>query len=250
MRILVFEGFTRRREMLNKLISDCVKGVQLYECCNLEEVNRVLSKSQIDIFVVDLHIEKGSGEIPGLVLIDWLRKTEEYYSAYIIVISELIDKQLVIYKDYHCYKFYENPINKDEFKNDITELALRRELDLVHEKIKNKDYMFVTIDDIFYKVYYANIIMIETHSKYDIIYVRDIGELSLPKHILRQFIKNLESTEMLYCNRSEIVNMRNVVQIDRKNRMITLAECDRQVYVTDIGKKNLKKYLEYWKAKS
>ena len=250
MKILVFEGFSRRREMICRLIADCVKEVQLYKCGSIEEVSKVLKRDRIDIFVVNLHIEKGTGEIPGLSLVDRLRKSEEYYGAYIIVISELIDKEMVIYKDYHCYKFYENPINKEEFMNDITELAIRREFDLLREKLKNRDYIFIRVDDNIYKIYYSNIILIETHSKFDTIYVRGLGEFSLPKHVLRILISNLEALDMLYCNRSEIVNMRNVIRIDKGKSVLTLDECDKEVYLTRNGRRNLLKYLEYWKAQS
>lgn len=250
MKFLVFEGFTRRREMIKRLISDCVRGAVIYDCGSMEEAYSVLAENSIDIFVVNLHLDKNKGEIQGLRFIELIRDSERYFDAYIIVLSELIDKQLVVYKDYHCYKFYENPIDKDEFKADIAELAFRRELCRLREKLKNTDYCFVAIEDSIYKLNISNIILIETHSKYDLIYLRDVGELTLPKSVLKGLIHNLERTGMLYCNRYDIVNMCNVAHIDRKKHMLTMDECGREIYISETGRKNLKKYLEYWKAKS
>lgn len=250
MRFLVFEGLARRKEMISGLIRDCIEGVQLVECGSLDEAYSALARCRIDIFVVTLRRDSVSGEIPGIRLIELLRGSEQYFDAYIFVISELVDKQLVIYNDYHCYRFYENPIDKQVFVNDIALLAERLRLSLMRSRQRKNDYLFISFDDSFYKVSVANIIFIETHSKYDIVYLRDVGEKKLPKKALRGLIGNLEMNEMLYCNRSEIVNMRNVLQIDKKKGVLTLDGCRRKINITESGRKNIRNYLDYWRVKS
>ena len=250
MRVLVFNGFTRKNELISGLMRESGACTELYRCLCLEDAEKLIFEKEIDLFVIGLYTNRFDGEIQGLKLLRTIRKTEKYFDAYAIVISDLIDKELLVYKDYHCYKFYEYPFDKEEFKNDLKELSLKLGLSAAREKERRKDYVHIAIEDSFYKIEKDNIIMIELHSKYDIIYLKKIGEISLPKGKLKHLIGNLDISEMLPCNRSNIVNMRNVVMIDKKNNKLMLEEFDREISITELGKKNLRKYLEYWNMKS
>ncbi len=250
MRILVLEVFTRRNDMISGLIMRSENSAELYQCATVEEAVRLMLSHEIDLFVIGLHSDKRTGDMDGLRFLRCIRKTERYFDAYVIVISDLIDKELIAYKDYHCYKFYEYPFDRDEFKEDIRELTLKCGLGDMRERERRNGYIHLAIEDSFYKVRKDNILMIEVHSKHDVVYLKDIGEISLPKRELKKLIGHLDNSEMLYCNRSNIVNMRNVERIDRKKKTITLVECDKEISITELGRKNLRKYMEYWCLKS
>ena len=244
MNCLILEGKNTKSKEFEYMVKETDDNAVIFMCKNVEEAYVAASQNHIDIFILNIENDPVSGRIAGIDYILWLRATRDYFDTYIIAISALIDKQLLLYRDFRCFKFHEIPYDRQEMKDDLITIKFFMELKRLRDKYPKENYIHIQIEDSICKINVEDIVLIEIHSKYDLLYLKGEKEKRLPKKTLKSLLKNLESKEFIYCNRSDMVNSQYIKRYDKKKKSIMLDWEAKEIFLTDQGVKRFKKYME------
>ena len=246
MRVIILEEDNKRKEKMEYLVRTAAERLKVIVCSRIEEAIRAALEEKIHLFIVDLTFDRERSCFTGISFIKWIRRTIEYYNAFVIVTSDLIDKDLIMYKEYHVYKYYERPFRETELQNDIKGLQIMMKLMKLKGMDPDDQYIMVKSEDSFYKIYLRDVLMIEKKSKYDVLYMKDMEAMKLPKYALKGLIENidnLDAADFFYCNRSNIVNSQNLKKINEAENYAVLENMERTVPISEQGKEHLRKYL-------
>ncbi|MCR5147382.1 MAG: LytTR family transcriptional regulator DNA-binding domain-containing protein [Eubacterium sp.] len=247
MKVLVLEGNRGRCVEMERLLKGAVQNMEVVACTNTKDALYMAATIRVDLFIICIDVDQENGGLTGIRFLESIRSWDEYFDSYVIVISDLIDSELSFYRRFHCHLFLERPFSKIELQESISQLEFYIKLKK-QQRIMYRDKRFhINIDDSIHCIDYSNILLIETHSKYDIIYVTDGESIKVPKLTLKNMLPDIVDNGFMYCNRSEIANIDKITNIDKKEGSIELDRFERKIFLTDQGKKQLKKYMRLFK---
>ncbi len=234
-RLLIVEDNIDTARLLVTLVKEVDDKAICHTTSNLNEVYEIIHNNVIDVFLLDIILNKGTpGDVSGLELAEKIRGIEIYKFTPIIFISSLTDPKMYTYSTLHSYKYIEKPFSLEETKNTIKE-ALNYKNGRECEK-----YHYFRRDGILFIVKEEEIVYIE--SKLRRMFLCTTKEtIDLPYRTCSDILEGLRGDNFVKCNRGTIVNKNYIANIDFTRRYIKL----RDGYgVLSIGKKYLKELVD------
>lgn len=221
---LVANGLAEMVKSINDSIEITITGYAkeaLYYARNIE----------YDAFLLDIQLKDYS----GFELAKEIRDIENYKLTPIIFITAIPTRELIAFKEIHCYDYIVKPFKEEEVKEalkTIINYGIKKEDRKPSIKLKQKDYSYI--------VSQSDIICIE--AKYGDLIVTTIKEnIELSRHTLKEIMDSLDGN-FIQCHRGYIINTDYVEKIDKINDDIYLRGLE---FPIPIGRR----YKEYLRSK-
>lgn len=239
-KMLIVEDSVQILAQLSYIAREINSSNKIYAFEKLEEAYRCALENDIDLFVVDIILEKEKpGDISGLQYVENIRKIDRYKFIPVIFVTSLEDAKLHTYEKLHCYSFIEKPFDESKMKNVMEECLQFYDVQQANKTLFfRKDGIILALDreEILYSESIQHIMYIHTTKE---------DTLSIPYITVKKLLEDLNSNEFMQCSRNVIVNKKYIYNVDTVNRIIELKNGER----VEIGITYKKKIKENYLAK-
>ncbi|AKL94325.1 two component transcriptional regulator [Clostridium aceticum] len=189
-----------------------------------EEALNCAKKDVIDAFFLDIQLKDYS----GLLLGKKIREIDAYKLTPIVFITAIPTRELLAYKEIHCYDYIVKPFTEEEVTK-VFQTIIRHGINKKEEKkpmlkLKQKVYSYLIKQE--------EIIYIESISR-KLLIVTVKEKFIVSTYTLNQILDKL-TEDFLQCHKGYIVNINYVKKIDKLNNLIQLKETDFRI---PIGRK-------------
>lgn len=183
-----------------------------------------------NMFLLDIQLKDYS----GFDLAKEIRDIDKYKLTPIVFITAIPTRELMAFKEIHCYDYIVKPF-KDEEVEHILKTLINYGIEMEEDtyiKIKQKEYSYLINED--------EIIYIESRNK-KLFIVTINEEISLSTYTLKQLMDKL-GENFVQCHRGYIINMNYIEKIHKTENDIYLKEVEIPI---PIGRK----YKDYIRGK-
>lgn len=188
-----------------------------------EEALRYIENNHYDAFLLDIQLEDYS----GIELAKKIRDRDEYKLTPIIFITAIPTRELIAFKEIHCYDYIVKPFREEEVKEALEIIinhGIKTENKLKTLKIIQRSYTYILKQD--------EIIYIESRNK-DLLLVTVNEEIKLSNYSIRKVLEELD-TNFIQCHRGYIINIEYIIKINHADNSIKLRNTDELI---PIGRK-------------
>lgn len=191
-------------EIVKSIRSDIDTTITAYAKDALKEA----TLHEVDLFLLDIQLFDYS----GLELANQLRKIDRYKMTPIVFITAIPTKELLAFKQIHCYDYIVKPFRKEE----VIEIVST----ILNFGIKKEEYINFNLKNYIYRVKLDEIIYIEViMRKIKVVTIKE--EIELSKYTLQGILDELRDN-FIRCHRGYVVNIDYISKIDRVNNYILL----------------------------
>jgi two-component system LytT family response regulator len=159
-----------------------------------EEALRYIENNHYDVFLLDIQLEDYS----GIELAKKIRDRDEYKLTPIIFITAIPTRELIAFKEIHCYDYIVKPFTEKEVREALETIihhGIRKEDKSEIFKINQKSYSYILKQD--------EIIYIESKNK-NLLLVTRSEEIKLSNYSLSKILEEL-GTGFMQCHRGYII---------------------------------------------
>lgn len=163
-----------------------------------------------DMFLLDIQLKDYS----GFELAKEIRNIDNYKLTPIIFITAIPTRELMAFKEIHCYDYIVKPFKEEEVRDTLRTVINHGIIveEKVYLKLKQKDYSYLVKQD--------EIIYIEAKNKK--VFIITINEsIDLSTYTLKQLLDKL-TTNFIRCHKGYIINLNYIKKIDKVNNDIYL----------------------------
>ncbi|SNT17714.1 two component transcriptional regulator, LytTR family [Anaerovirgula multivorans] len=215
-RILIVEDDPIISRGLAKIADSIDHDLELITTGYGEEALRYAKQGDIDAFFLDIQLKDYS----GLLLGKKIRKIDAYQLTPIVFITAIPTKELLAFKEVHCYDYIVKPFSEEEVKKVFKTIIYHGISEKANKgsvlKLKQKEYTYI--------IQQEEIIYIESMNRKLSIRTID-GEFTVSTYTLNQILDEL-TTGFVQCHRGYIINSSYIEKIDKADNLIYLKEKD------------------------
>lgn len=182
-----------------------------------------------DAFLLDIQLEDYS----GIELAKSIREIDKYKLTPIIFITAIPTRELMAFKEIHCYDYIVKPFTEKEVREALETIinhGMKTENKLKTLKIIQKSYTYILKQD--------EIIYIESKNK-DLLLVTVNEEIKLSNYSIRKVLEELD-TNFIQCHRGYIINIEYIRRIDHRDNTIKLRGTDELIPIGRKYRENLR----------
>lgn len=233
--ILIVEDSKYNMELICSILKN-IDGTYIHKAKSSDAAYRYAMEYSIDLFIVDIVLNSNVfADISGLKFIESIRTIEKYKFTPVIITTSLEDPKFYAYSYLHCFRYFEKPFDREEFKRAVME-ALQYKTSK-----KTKEFYNYKYDGIIYFVKTKSIVYFQTVNRITNIHCKSGKVFHSPYKSSKNILLELNSDRFLRCSNNTIVNVEYIECTDSTNRYIMLAE---GFDTLDIGPKIKKRFLE------
>lgn len=207
--ILIVEDELAISNGLSTIIKDINKGINIDVTGYAEEALKLAKAAKYDVFLLDIQLRDYS----GYELAKEIRSMSNYKLTPIVFITAIPTRELMAFKEIHCYDYIVKP-----FKEDTVKSTLKTIID--HGVIKEESYLKLKQKDYTYILKQDEIIYIESKNR-KIFIVTSNEEIIISTYTLSRLLEELK-TNFIQCHRGYIININYIEKIDKKKYDIYL----------------------------
>lgn len=212
-KILIVEDDSIIRKGLKRMIFDIDNGQEVFTTGYATQAKSIARAEKIDLFLLDIVLLDYSG-------IDFareIREIEAYKLTPIVFITSIPTRELIAFKETHCYDYIIKPFKLEKIKNTL-ETIINHGINNNQEQqrliLKQKEYtLSLNFKDIIYLEYRNRKLHISTLKE-----TLEISTYTLSK------VQEQLPTSFIRCHKGYIVNEDFIIELDRTNRMIRLID--------------------------
>lgn len=231
--ILIIEDNQICREALVKITKECDSASVIFCADNREKAYKIAMETRIDLFLVDIILEKTPGDVSGIVFADQIRGIKRYQFVPIIIITALENYRMNVYDNIHCYRYIEKPFDVEKLKETILSAL---EFPCIDESCNR--FFYYRKDGIIYNVDTNELIYAAYEKRMMRLYmVQETVEVSYLT--CNAMMKRLNNAYFIKCNRNTIINRKYIDYTDHANRYVHM----RNGKVLEIGSVIKKSFL-------
>ena len=238
-KILILEDNTTTLMNLTQIVQNIdVKNV-VYPFRVLKDAYQCAVEKEIDLFIVDIILDRNKpGDSSGLKFVENVRKINHYAFAPIIFVTSLEDAKLYTYEKLHCYSFIEKPFEAEKLQ------MLVRESLKFPSVIEKRKTLYFRKDGIILAVDREEIVFAESINHVMNIHTNHGDVLKVPYVTVKKLIEETDSSDIIQCSRSTIVNRMFIHNVDIPNQTIQLKEGFGNIEIGIMYKKKLKEIFK------
>lgn len=206
--MIIANGLEKIIRSINKDIETTITGYakKALETANIET---------FELFILDIQLNDYS----GYELAKELRDIDKYKLTPIVFITAIPTRELMAFKEIHCYDYIIKPFKDEEVIETIGTIINYG----INNKSKKK-YIKLTQREFIYRVNMEEIIYIESlRSNVKLVTVKE--EINLSNYTLYKMLEEL-TEDFVQCHRGFLVNINHVERIDKPNNTIKLKDID------------------------
>lgn len=222
-RIMIVEDDMLIAKGLEAIIKSIDDNLDISITGYAEESLRYIENNHYDVFLLDIQLEDYS----GIELAKKIRDRDEYKLTPIIFITAIPTRELIAFKEIHCYDYIVKPFREQEVKEALEIIinhGIKTENKLKTLKIIQRSYTYILKQD--------EIIYIESRNK-DLLLVTVNEEIKLSNYSIRKVLEELD-TNFIQCHRGYIINIEYIIKINHADNSIKLRNTDELI---PIGRK-------------
>lgn len=213
--LIIANGLKAIIKSINNKIDTTITG-------HAKEALEYTRSNHYDAFLLDIQLLDYS----GFELAKEIRKIDRYKLTPIIFITAVPTRELMAFKEIHCYDYIIKPFKEEEVKSALETIInygiKKREEN--HLKLKQKEYSYIIKQN--------EVIYIEAQNRK--ILIKTIHEqIELSTYTLKQLSSKL-ANNFIRCHRGYIININFVEKIDKTNRGIYMKNAEQ---IIPIGRK-------------
>lgn len=228
-KILIVEDDLIICEGLSEIIKTIDKELEILTTGYAEKALSHASNGYYDAFLLDIHLIDYS----GMELAKQIRSMEKYKLTPIIFITSIPTKELLAFKQIHCYDYIVKPFSRKEVieaLKTIIDYGIKNEDNQPVLKLKQKACSYIIKQN--------DIIYIESINKK--IYINTINEqIKLSTYSLKKLLSEL-TNDFVQCHKGYIINTNYLQKADKVNDLIKLSNIDKYIPIGRKYKESLK----------
>ena len=210
-RIMIVEDEINIAKGLDMIIKSINSNIETTVTGYAKEALENANKYLYDIFLLDIQLYDYS----GYELAKEIRNIDKYKLTPIVFITSIPTKELLAFKEIHCYDYIIKPFKEEEVINTIGTIinfGIKKDVKKEYIGFKQRDYLYrVKLDDI---IYFEVV-----HRKIEVTTIKEKIELS--NYTLYNILNEL-TDDFIRCHKGYIVNIKYIDKIDLINRQINL----------------------------
>ncbi len=186
-------------------------------------------KRTYDLFLLDIELL----DYTGMELAKELRKMDKYKLTFIVFITAVPTKELLAFKEIHCYDYIVKPFGEKEVTHTLKTL--------IQFGIEKEEFINFTLKNLIYRIKFDDIIYLEVvRRKIKVVTVNEEFEVS--QYTLSSLEEDL-SEDFVRCHKGFIVNIKYISSIDKTNSLINLKSTNDIIPIGRKYKDNLEVLL-------
>lgn len=207
-RVMIVEDENNIADGLKTIILSIKEDMEIYSTGYAKEALEESIGSTYDLFLLDIQLLDYS----GYELAKELRNIDKYKFTPIVFITAIPTKELLAFKQIHCYDYIVKPFREKEVVETLSTI--------LNYGIKKEEYINFNLKNYIYRVKIDEIIYFEVvQRKIEVVTIKE--QLLLSNYTLKGLEKKL-SEVFIRCHKGFIVNINYISSIDRLNNIINL----------------------------
>jgi len=227
--VMIVEDEYNVAEGLKGIIISINKDIDVFITGYAKEALEESRNLKYDLFLLDIQLLDYS----GLELAKELREIKEYKFTPIVFITAIPTKELIAFKQTHCYDYIIKPFKEKEVVEVLDEI--------LNYGIKKEDYISFDMKKYIYRVKIDDIIYIEAVQRR--IKVVTINEQFYLSHYTLENLANELTRNFIRCHNGFIVNVNYISGIDKSNNYIDIRGIKEKIPIGKKYKDNLRSAL-------
>lgn len=222
-KIIIVEDDMLIAKGLETIINSIDDNLEISITGYAEEVLKYMENNHYDAFLLDIQLEDYS----GIELAKKIRERDEYKLTPIIFITAVPSRELMAFKEIHCYDYIIKPFKEEEVKEaleTIINYGIKERGRPSTFKIIQKSYSYILKQD--------EIIYIESRNK-NLLLVTINEKIKLSNYSIRKILGELD-TNFIQCHRGFIINTKYIKKINHGDNSIKIRNIDELI---PIGRK-------------
>lgn len=213
--ILIVEDEITIASGLDNIVKSIDNDIETTITGYAEEAFNMASSDDFDLFLLDIELLDYS----GLTLAGELREMDKYKLTPIIFITALPSKELLAFKEIHCYDYIVKPF-KEETVRDAVNTILKY-------GVKKEQYISFDLKDFMYRIKMDDIIYLEAvQRKIEVVTTKERFQVS--NYTLNGLQDEL-TDNFVRCHRGYIVNTLYISRIDKVQNVLDLEYTDIRI---------------------
>lgn len=222
-RIMIVEDDILIAKGLENIIRTIDEKLEISITGYAEEALGYLKDNNYDAFLLDIQLE----DYLGIELAKRIRDKDEYKLTPIIFITAVPSRELMAFKEIHCYDYIIKPFKEEEVKEALETIinhGIKRKDTPSTFKIIQKSHIYILKQD--------EIIYIESRNK-NLLLVTINEEIKLSNYSIRKILEELD-VNFIQCHRGFIINTKYIKKINHGDNNIKIRDIDELI---PIGRK-------------
>lgn len=235
--ILILEDENRLLNRLVRLLEELCPGAEIFRTVELEEAYHMAFGKQVELIFIRMHMNCHFDD-SRIHFIERIKKNEEFAFVPIVLVSTEELNFRYFLGELHCFG-----IMDPQFDREYAIRLIKKALQFRH-RIAEKQYAYFKTGGAIKCVRIADILYIEHHKKYAVVYTR-LGQFRLTNCSGNSTMQKFEHYDFITCAKGIVVNMRCVAEIDFRKKCLNFK--DGQTVVA-FGQNYFKKIYSYLDA--
>ena len=228
-RIMIVEDDVLIAKGLETIIESIDDNLDVSITGYAEEALRYMEDNHYDAFLLDIQLEDYS----GIELAKKIRDRDEYKLTPIIFITAVPSRELMAFKEIHCYDYIIKPFKEEEVKKALETIinhGIKQKDRPGTFKIIQKSYSYILKQD--------EIIYIESRNK-NLLLVTINEKIKLSNYSIRKILEELDSN-FIQCHRGFIINTKYIKKINHGENRIKISNIEELIPIGRKFKEHLK----------
>lgn len=205
---------------LEGIIKSINKDIETTITGYAKEALEIANSKTYELFLLDIQLNDYS----GFELAKEIRSIDKYKLTPIVFITAIPTKELLAFKQIHCYDYIVKPFSEKEVMDVLNTV--------INYGIKKEEYISFNLKNFIYRVKIDDIIYFEVvQRKIKVVTVKEQFELS---HYTLSNLQDELIDDFIRCHKGYIVNINYISSVDKANNCINLEEIDDKI---PIGRK-------------
>lgn len=208
-KILIVEDELLIAEGLETIINSINSKIEITITGYAKEALDYANSSHYDTFLLDIQLLDYS----GFELAKEIRNIDRYKLTPIIFITAIPTRELMAFKEIHCYDYIIKPFKEEEVKSALKTI-------INYGIVEKETYLKLTQKEYTYLIDQNEILYIESQNRK--IRITTINEqIELSTYTLKELLDKL-TTNFIRCHRGYIININYIEEVDKRNNDIYL----------------------------
>ncbi len=234
--ILILEDENRLLNRLVRLLEELCPGAEIFRTVELEEAYHMAFGKQVELIFIRMHMNCHFDD-SRIHFIERIKKNEEFAFVPIILVSTDELNFRYFLGELHCFG-----IMDPQFDREYAICLIKKALQFRH-RIAEKQYAYFKTGGAIKCVRIADILYIEHHKKYAVVYTR-LGQFRLTNCSGNSTMQKFEHYDFITCAKGIVVNMRCVAEIDFRKKCLNFKDGQTVVAFGQNYSKKIYSYLD------
>lgn len=237
--ILIIEDNQVQLDRLSDIVLGVNSDIRVFAVTTTEKAYQIAMENTIDCFLVDIILDTSRpGDTSGIKFVSRIRNISKYYTTPVFIITSLTDPTNYAYTNLHCLDYIEKPFDEQRIVENVRKVL---QIPVARE---NDRYITFRKDGILYPIMCNEIVYIECKNHSIFIHMENGKTFETQYRTCQEIIEEADSSMLIQCNRSIIVNIKYIESVDLTNRYIVIREDGIRLPIGITYKKKIARIFE------